>query len=95
MATVSGLVPSRPCPGWTLVSRAISRAACATPLNMKTAAGQVDDPDEHDQKMMIANANSTRPWPSCARAGRRHGVTVTVRVRVSFPPELETTRVIV
>ena len=43
---------------------------------------------------MIASENSTRPWPRVL-APAPHGVTVTVRVRVSFPPRFETTRVIV
>ena len=41
-AAVSVLEPSVP-PGWTLVSRAISRAASETPLSWKTARPPVDD----------------------------------------------------
>ena len=39
-----------PSPGWTLVSRAISRAAWATPLNVKTRPGEIDHPDEQRQE---------------------------------------------
>ena len=56
--------------------------------------GQVDDPDEDgqeddDRERELDQALAARAAPAS------HGVTVTVRVLVSFPPRFETTRVIV
>ena len=94
IATVSGLVPMRRCPGWTLVSRAISRAASETPLNVKTPRARSTIPTKTVRKMMIAKRELDQAL-AARLAPPPHGVTVTVRVRVSFPPKFETTRVIV
>ena len=47
------------------------------------------------RKIEIARANSTRVWPLGVAASAGHGVTVMLRVLVSLPPRVETTRVTV
>ena len=86
-----------PVPGWTLVTRAISRAASETPLKSHAARARSTSPMSIVRKIVIAEGELDQPL---ARGGRGvaasgHGVTVTVRVRVSLPPKFETTSVIV
>ena len=56
------LVPSVP-PGWTLATRASSRAAWETPLNWYTARPRSIVPITSGRKTVIAIENSTRPCP--------------------------------
>ena len=60
-AWVSGLAPRAPSPGWTLVARAISRAAFDDPLYRNTARPRSIVPMSSIRKTEMPKANSTSP----------------------------------
>ena len=95
MATVSGLVPIAPVPGMDAGLAGDLAGRLRHAVEREDAAGQVDDPDEDGQEDDDRERELDQALARAARAARPHGVTVTVRVRVSFPPKFETTRVIV
>src|SRR4051794_25891941 len=64
---VSVLLPRVAVPGWTLVTRAISRAASDTPLKRNAARARSTSPMRIARKTVIPRANSTRLWPRDGR----------------------------